>query len=151
MYGKGYGTGDVNLRPKVQCKMCKGNDLGRPAHQPVPPLVPRCCSNSHNHIMSVRRRTAYVHWSVRHSLVGRIHDCLDVKGVHFDHLSNINKCRKTFFLCTPNIDLQLIMEGVFIVEWCVFTFLTLDLICGSFLRRGAYKYCLRRVSAQHRK
>jgi len=68
--------------------------------------------------MSVRRRTvySYIHWSVRHSLVGRIHDCLDVNGEHFDNVSKFNKCRKTIFLCTPNIDLQLIMEGVFILE-----------------------------------
>ena len=116
MYGRGKGTGDVNLRPEVQCKMCKGKDLGCPAHQPIPPLVLWCCSNSHDHTMTVRRRTVYINWSVRHSLVGRIHDCLDVNGEHFEHLSKCNKCGKTFFLFTPNIDLQLIMEGVFIVE-----------------------------------
>ena len=123
MYEKDKGTGDVSLRPKVQRNMCKGNDLGRPAHQPVPPLVLWCCSNSYDHTISVRRRTVYIHWSVRHSLVRRIHDCLDVNDEHFDRLSKFNKCRKTFFLCMPNIDLQLIMEGVFIVGR-VFTFLT---------------------------
>jgi hypothetical protein len=118
MYGTGKVTGDVNLRPEVQCKMSKGKDLGCPAHQPVPPLVLWCCSNSHDHTMSVRRRNVYirVHWSVRHSLVGRIHDCLDVNGEYFEHLSKFNNFRKTSFLCTPNIDLQLIMEGVFIVD-----------------------------------
>jgi hypothetical protein len=45
------------------------------------------------------------------------------KDEHFDRLSKFNKCRKTFFLCMPNIVLQLILEGVFIVGR-VFTFLT---------------------------